>query len=57
MSVEERIRYLLRAAMRAEQEGAERTARALRRMAEEARPLEVSVTVPLVHPEMGCCTE
>lgn len=40
MSVEDRIRYLLRAASRAEREGAERAARSLRRMAEDARPLE-----------------
>lgn len=57
MSVEERIRYLLRAAVRAEREGSERAARALRRMAEEARPLDISVNLPLVRPEMGCCTE
>lgn len=38
MSVEERIRYLLRAALRAEGEGNSRVARSLRRMAEEARP-------------------
>lgn len=41
MSVEDRIRYLLRAALRAEREGAERAARALRQMAEDARPLVV----------------
>lgn len=40
MSVEDRIRFLMRAAVRAEQEGAARAARALRRMAEDARPLE-----------------
>lgn len=40
MSVEERIGFLLKAAGRAEREGAVRAARALRRMAEEARPLE-----------------
>ncbi|HSG49816.1 MAG TPA: hypothetical protein VLA43_18480 [Longimicrobiales bacterium] len=40
MSVEDRIRYLLRAALRAEREGSERAARSLRRMAEDARPLE-----------------
>jgi hypothetical protein len=36
MSVEERIRFLLRAALRAEGEGDRKVARALRRMAEEA---------------------
>lgn len=39
MSLELRIQYLLRAAARAEAEGQERVARALRRMADEARPL------------------
>lgn len=43
MSVEDRIRYLLRAALRAEREGSERAARSLRRMAEDARPLEGDV--------------
>lgn len=40
MSVEKRVEYLLGAALRAEQEGDGRTARALRRMADEARELE-----------------
>jgi len=44
MTVEERIRYLLHAAVRAEQEGAEKVARSLRRMAEEARPLILGET-------------
>lgn len=41
MSVEERIRYLLRVAVRAEGEGDVRVARIFRRMAEDARPLDV----------------
>ena len=41
MSVEKRIQYLMGAALRADQEGDGRTARALRLMAEEARELEV----------------
>jgi hypothetical protein len=40
MSVDKRIEYLLAAALRAEQEGDRRTARALRLMAEGARELE-----------------
>jgi len=39
MTIDERIGFLLRAARRAELEGNERAARALRRMADEARPL------------------
>lgn len=38
MSAETRIRYLLQAATRAEEEGDVRVARLYRRMAEEARP-------------------
>jgi len=40
MSMDERIRFLLRAASRAEGDGDERAARIFRRMAEEARPLD-----------------
>ena len=40
MSMDERVRFLLRAATRAEVEGDERAARIFRRMAEEARPLD-----------------
>jgi hypothetical protein len=40
MSAEKRIQYLLGAALRADNEGDGRTARTLRRMAEEARELE-----------------
>lgn len=40
MSMDERIRFLLRAASRAEGEGDQRAARIFRRMAEEARPLD-----------------
>ena len=38
MSMEQRIRYLLGAALRADEEGDARTARILRRMAEESQP-------------------
>jgi len=37
ISVEERIRYLMKVALRAEGEGEHRIARSFRRMAEEAR--------------------
>ena len=40
MSADKRIEYLLGAARRADHEGDGRTARSLRRMAEEARELE-----------------
>ncbi len=40
MSVEERIRYLLRTAIRAEGRGNERIASLFRRMAEDMRPGE-----------------
>ena len=39
MSMEQRVKYLLSAALRADEEGDARTARILRRMAEESRPL------------------
>lgn len=42
MSVEERIRFLLRIAERAEEEGDARAATLFRRMAREARPLGVA---------------
>lgn len=41
MGMEERVRFLLRAARRAENEGDERIAHAFRRMAEESRPLKL----------------
>ena len=40
MNVEERVRYLLRAATRAEGEGNLQIAHNFRRMAEEVRPLD-----------------
>lgn len=49
MRVDERIRFLLRAAVRAEGEGDRRVARIFRRMAEEARPLDVAELVPELH--------
>ncbi len=50
MSVEERIRHLLRAASRVEGEGDSRVAELLRQMAEEALPMDR----PKVVPAMGC---
>ena len=56
MTVDERIRYLLRAAIRAEGEGDLRVARAFRRMAEDARPLDgvLNLQGPMA---FGCCGE
>ena len=56
MSVDERIRYLMQAALRAEREGSERVARSLRRMAEEARPLDPTGSLPF-QPCYGCSPE
>lgn len=47
MSVEERIRYLLRAASRAEVEGDRWVAHLFRRMAKEALPLDVDPFKPI----------
>lgn len=57
MSMEERIRFLLRVACRAEGEGNERAARLFRRMADEARPLEAGVSVATLHPAPGGWSE
>lgn len=68
MSVEKRIEYLLGAALRADHEGDGRTARALRRMADEARELEARKlerrierakppVAPRVGPTLACCTD
>ena len=54
MSVEERIRYLLRAALRAEDEGDRKVARALRRMAEEALPSVGPSGSPSMSTAGGC---
>lgn len=40
MRLEQRIEYLLRAALRAERDGDHEVARSLRRMAEDMRPIE-----------------
>jgi len=47
MSMDERIRILLRVATRAEGEGDDRVARILRRRAEESRPLDVDIPAEL----------
>lgn len=57
MTADERIRYLLRVAIRAEGEGDLRVARSFRRMAEEARPLDVSFSLHGQSPAFGCCRE
>lgn len=57
MTMDERIRFLLRAATRAEGEGDQRIARIFRRMAEEARPLDVSELVPELHIHFGWSAE
>ena len=44
MRLEQRMEYLLRAALRAEREGDHHVARSLRRMAEDIRPLESART-------------
>lgn len=45
MSVEDRVKFLLRIARREEGEGNERMARLFRRMAAEAQPLEIPGSV------------
>jgi len=57
MSVEESIRFLLRAAQRAEREGSARVARSLRLMAEQARPLEIEAARLALDPAVICCGE
>lgn len=47
MSLEQRLNYLLRAALRAERNGDDRLARSLRRMAEDIRPIDRSLTLVL----------
>lgn len=42
MRIEQRVEYLLRAAVRAEQDGDHQVARSLRRMAEDIRPIDRS---------------
>lgn len=53
MTMDERIRFLLRAATRAEGEGDRRIAQIFRRMAEEARPLDPSEVVPELQGHLG----
>lgn len=47
MSLEQRLEYLLRAARRAEQNGDLHVARSLRRMAEDIRPIDRTLTLSL----------
>lgn len=54
MTVDERIGFLLRIAIRAEGEGDLRVARSFRRMAEEARPLDGAPCLHGPNPAYGC---
>jgi hypothetical protein len=54
--MEQRIRYLLRAASRAEGEGDRKVADALRRMAEDALPRDAQVG-PLSRSDFGSCAD
>ena len=56
MNVDERIRFLLRTALRAEGQGDLRIARLFRRMAEDLRPRE-SALVPVAGPVLGGYSE
>lgn len=47
MSVEQRLNYLLKAALRAERDGEYRVARALRRMADDILPIDRARTLSL----------
>lgn len=47
MSLEQRLNYLLKAALRAERNGDHHLARSLRRMAEDIRPIDRSLTLVL----------
>jgi hypothetical protein len=47
MSLDERLDYLLRAALRAERNGEYRVARSLRRMAQDIQPIDRSLTLAL----------
>jgi hypothetical protein len=49
MSLEQRLDYLLRAALRAERNGEYRVARSLRRMADDILPIDRTRTVVLTH--------
>ena len=57
MTWEERMRYLLRAALRAESEGDRKVAETLRRMAREVVPLEISPPASTLDVAVVCCSE
>lgn len=57
MTMEERVRFLYRIACRVEGEGNERAARLFRRMADEARPLDVDGPAAMFRPAVGGCPE
>lgn len=50
MGLEQRLEYLLKAALRAERNGDPRLARSLRRMAEDIRPIDRDMTLPVHEP-------
>jgi len=50
MSLDERLDYLMRAAMRAERNGDYRVARALRRMAQDIQPIDRRLTLAVADP-------
>jgi len=56
MTWEDRVRYLLRAALRAEGEGDGKVAETLRRMARDARPVEQGSNTPFPVLPMGVLT-
>ena len=51
MSMDERLDYLIRAAIRAERNGEYRVARALRRMARDIQPIDRSLTLAFTEAE------
>lgn len=53
MSMEQRLEYLLRAAIRAERNGEYRIARSLRRMADDIRPIDRSLTLAVSDATVG----
>ena len=57
MTWDQRVKYLLRAASRAEGEGDSRVAELFRRMAADAEPPESRITLPRMTGRMECCPE
>lgn len=57
MTWDERVKYLLRAASRAEGEGDSRVAELFRRMAADAEPAAPKVTLSRLTSGLECCRE